>query len=74
MLAVKGKFDGHRLKLEHEVHVEGDVPVIVTFVGSMPAATPSADNLDFLLRGPTWSEAELRQTNEFIEEFRTWKV
>lgn len=71
MLIVKGKFDGTHLRLEKEVRVDHEVPVIVTFPDA-PGSEP--DFREFLLAGPTMTQRELSELEGFIEGFRRWKT
>jgi hypothetical protein len=78
MLRVKGKCDGKVVRLERQVPVEGEVPVMVEFQEAQAEANPEEpkrmDLVDFLLSGPTFSEEELASIEAGIEEFRRWRA
>ena len=76
-MTVKGKCDGKVVRLERQVPVEGEVDVLVEFPeGRIDRTQPSesrSDLVDFLLRGPTFSEEELASIEAGREELRRWR-
>jgi len=70
MKTVTGVYDGKSIHLDKEVHVDHEMPVLVTFL-ELP---PDEDFREFLLSGPTWTEDEIRSFEEGEEMFRRWKL
>jgi hypothetical protein len=75
MLVVRGSYDGRELRLEKQVHLDREVPVVVTFLEPLPDQPPATNSYrEFLLSGPALSSSEIEPFLTFIEGFRKWKV
>ncbi len=66
---VNGKFDGRHPTLDEDVHVEGEVPVLVTF----PELPDEQDWEEFLGSGPVRDDEEIAVLEEAIRYTRRWR-
>ncbi len=73
MLSLKGLYHRGRIHFEEPVPFER-AKVIVTFEEELPDVEESNNWQAHLLACPVWEDEDVAPIEQFIEEFRQWKM